>query len=235
MPSDTQPETPPTLTTVDDARAFLAQLAETHDWVSVFWDRGWGDHGEKAEITIIVDGNGQKPLACLTPDVYKQLVKSGTVAENSYGGYKARHIHDYKTPPPVEKTGPTSNDIAEQVIRKLMHDLADQPIRAEFYRGLTKGPRARVKYETVDTPAFDGTWFVLLLPGCSDVAMSAKEPSFLGPNLIGTANCLAYPRRDDGTGVDLDALGAAEFRAELEAAVREKLAVIAARQAEVKA
>jgi hypothetical protein len=222
-----QTETIPTLTTVFEAVVTLETLANDHDWVSVFWDRGWGDHGEKAEITVIVDGDGQKPHAHITRDVYRALVDQKLIAANSYGGYKARRLHDYKTPPAPEKTGPTSNDIAEIVIRKLMHDLADQPIRTEFYRGLTKGPRARVKYETVDTPAMDGTWFVLLLPGHSDVAMSAQEPGFLGPEIIGVmADRLDYPRDSDGQ-VDINALGGGAFRAQLEAAVREKLAVIA--------
>lgn len=85
----------PTLTSVEDALALMARLAERFDWVAVFWDRGWGDHGESAEISIIVDGNGQMPYAYLTTDLYKELRGRKLIAENTYGGYKARRVHDF--------------------------------------------------------------------------------------------------------------------------------------------
>lgn len=67
----------PTLTTVDEAVSTLRDLAETNEWVSVFWDRGWGDSGQETEITIIVDGNGQQPKAHITADVYQALLDAG--------------------------------------------------------------------------------------------------------------------------------------------------------------
>lgn len=95
----TDTKTTPTLTTTHGARTMLDHLAETHEWVSVFWDRGWGDSGEKAEISIIVDGNGQQPKAWITPEVYKDLRERGIVQPNSLKTFKARRVHNFKTPP----------------------------------------------------------------------------------------------------------------------------------------
>jgi len=67
----------PTITIETLAVAKMKELAETHEWVSVFCDRGWGDHGEVAEISIIVDGNGQKPIAYLSTEVYRSSVNRG--------------------------------------------------------------------------------------------------------------------------------------------------------------
>lgn len=86
----------PALDTVEDAVAVLDQLRDRYEWVSVFWDRGWGDSGEEAEISIIEDGNGQAPRAYITASVYERLVVSGTVAPNSLRTFKARKLHDYK-------------------------------------------------------------------------------------------------------------------------------------------
>lgn len=85
----------PTLAAVDDAMALMTRLAKRFEWVAVFWDRGWGDHGETAEISIIVDGNGQMPYAYLTAELYKELRSRGVIAGNTYGGFKARRVHDF--------------------------------------------------------------------------------------------------------------------------------------------
>jgi hypothetical protein len=88
----------PTLAAADDAVALMNRLAERYEWVSVFWDRGWGDSGQPLEISIIVDGDGQAPLAWLTRDVYRELLAQQAIQPNSYGGYKARKLHDFQTP-----------------------------------------------------------------------------------------------------------------------------------------
>jgi hypothetical protein len=226
-------DTIPTLTTVEDAHAKLRELAEHHEWVSVFWDRGWGDSGQTAEISIIVNGNGQEPLAWLTAEVYRALRDQRTVGENTLMTYKKRRVHDFKAPPVEEPTGPTANDVAEEVIRSIMADRPDLPIVARFYRGLERGPFGPVINEDfVETPAADSGWFVMLIPGHSDVAMSAQEPDFLGPRIIGggVADCLSYPQTGDE--VDLEALAGETFRARLLAAIDEKVAVIAAARAQ---
>lgn len=65
----------------------------------IYFDRGWGDHGEEAEITIINDGNGNKPFARITKETYKELLGHPQVMPNSYSGYKARRIHDFRKEP----------------------------------------------------------------------------------------------------------------------------------------
>jgi hypothetical protein len=224
-----QQTTIPTLTTAADATALLEQLAADNEWVSVFWDRGWGDSGQKTEITIIVDGDGQHPKAHITADVYQALLNAGIIQPNSLNTFKARRLHDYKTPPEPE---PTVNPgkTAETVIRDIVFSTPDTPIVARFFRGIQQdayGPQ--VAEETTSTPAAKAGWFVLLLPGCTDVALSAQKPGFGGHDIIGggPASCLAYPTTDDG-GVDVEALAGAEFRARLVAAINEKATVVAA-------
>lgn len=86
----------PTFDTVADAKALLQQLRDRHEWVSVFWDRGWGDSGEKAEISIIEGGDGQCPRAYISIDVYSLLLTYNVIRPNSLRTYKARKIHDYE-------------------------------------------------------------------------------------------------------------------------------------------
>jgi hypothetical protein len=219
----------PTLTTTDEAHALLRELADSHDWVSVFWDRGWADSGQTAEVSIIVDGNGQEPKAFITADVYEALTAARVVEPDSLKTYKARRLHDYETPPVPEKASPDANDVAEQVIRDLMRAHPDWPIRAEFYRGLDPNSHTpRVTHEIVENaPQKDGRR-VLMLPGAFEVAISAQERGILGYNISGGgwAQVLAYPRNGDE--VDLDALQGDLFRAELVAVVEAKLADIEA-------
>lgn len=230
--SETKTEIP-TLTTITGARAMLEMLAEDHEWVSVFWDRGWRDSGQPLEISIIVDGDGQDPKAWITREVYQELLPTGTIQPNSLKTFKARKLHDFKAPPVEEKTGPTSNDIAETVIRRLFAENPDQPLYAEFYRGLDPNSQTpRVMHEVTYTPAYEGVWFVRLLPGHSDAAISAAglNPLGLGHDLIGKVNCLAYPQGDDGR-PDLVAMEGEEFYAQLVAVVEEKLRDIEAAKA----
>lgn len=218
----------PTLTTVDEATALLAQLAETHDWVSVFWDRGWGE--SPLEITVIVGGNGQDPKAYLTDEVYRALRKSEVIPSNILKTFKSRRLHNYKTPPEPEQTGPTPNDIAEKVIRAVFADHPDWPMHAEFYRGLNPDSTVpEVMHEHLHSrilgKAKGGVWHVLLLPGCRDVAVSVQEPTVAGPRIYGKADIVTYPRTADGD-VDLDALADPGFRRWLVVAIEAKLAEI---------
>lgn len=221
-------ETIPTLDTPEAARTLLDDLAKSHDWVSVFWDRGWGDGGQTAEISIIVDGNGQEPVAWLTSDVYRTLVADKTVAANSLKTFKARRVHDYKTPSPAEPEV-SANDVAETVVRDLLAAHPDWPIHVEFYRGLNPDSRTpRVMHEVAETPACGRDWFVRILPGCSDMRISAAGvyERFFGADLLGDVATLCYPTAGDD--VDVAALLGDGFRAELQAAVEAKLAEIEA-------
>lgn len=231
----------PTLTTATEAETLgytplawegshLRQLAETHDWVSVFWDRGWGDSGQTAELSIIVSGNGQQPKAWLTPDVYRALLDQKVVGPNSLKTFKARRLHNYKVPPPPPKPEVDSRDVAEKVFRGILTAMADKPIRVRFYRGLDPdSPTPRIMEEIVDSGAFNGTWFALALPGDDCAAISAQRRDFLGFNIIGEATVVQYPRTASGE-VDVVALAGDEFRAQLAAVIEDKLT--AAEQAE---
>lgn len=225
----------PTLTTVDEATALLAQLAETHDWVSVFWDRGWGE--SPLEISVIVGGNGQDPKAYLTDDVYRALRAAEVIPPNTLKTFKSRRLHNYKTPPEPERTGPTANDIAEQVIRGIFNDYPDWPMHAEFYRGLDPDsdvPRTMHEhlYSTVYGKSRGGIWHVLLLPGCRDIPISVQSPSILGPSLHGEVTIVSYPRTPGGD-VDLDALAGPKFRVRLVDAIDELRAEIDRARTEV--
>lgn len=222
-----------TIATVDEAKAFLDKLAQDNDWVSVFWGRGWGDSGQKAEISVIVGGNGQDPKAYLTDEVYRSLLADEVIPPNSLKTFKARRLHDYKEPPPDPEPKVNPAKVAEQVIRSLLAGMADVPVRAEFYRGLDPNSRTpRVMHEVVTTPVCGREWFVRVLPGAFDVAVSAAGALFLGEaDVIGKATCLVYPTAgpDD---LDRAALEGPEFRAELERLIRAKYAdVVAERDA----
>lgn len=92
----------PTLATAAEVVAVMDRLAARYaKTVSVFWDRGWGDSGEVAEISVIIDGNGQMPLARLTPEVYDELRSSETIQPNCLHTFKARRLHDYWSPADV--------------------------------------------------------------------------------------------------------------------------------------
>jgi hypothetical protein len=225
----TETATVPTLSTVDDAHSLLRELAETHDWVSVFWDRGWGDSGQPLEISIIVDGNGQQPKAFITADVYEALRQQEIIPANTLKTFKARSLHNFKMVEPEETAESTSSDIAEQVIRDLMEANPGWPLRAEFYRGLDPNSRTpRVMHEIVENEPHKDGRRVLMLPGAYEVAISAQERDILGYGIIGggLAQVLAYPR--NGAEVDLGVLRGDLFRSELVAVVEAKLADIEA-------
>lgn len=81
---------------LDASIALLNKLAENNGEVGVFWDRGWGDRDETPDISIITDGNGQKPHARITSDAYDELLSREIVRANSYRGYKDRRYHAFK-------------------------------------------------------------------------------------------------------------------------------------------
>ncbi|HEY2086318.1 MAG TPA: hypothetical protein VGH54_09865 [Mycobacterium sp.] len=92
------PSTIPQLETAAEAEALLQELAQTNEWVSVFWDRGWGDVGTPLEITIIVDGNGQQPKALINAEIYNDLREREVIDRNTLQTYKARKLHDFCNP-----------------------------------------------------------------------------------------------------------------------------------------
>lgn len=87
----------PTLPDASAAVDLMGHLvAAGRPWVAVFWDRGWGDSGQVAEITVICDGNGQNPRAHLSAELYAELLAAGTIGPNTLRTYKARQVHDFR-------------------------------------------------------------------------------------------------------------------------------------------
>lgn len=217
----TETNTVPTITTVEDAHSLLKQLADSHDWVSVFWDRGWGDSGQKAEISIIVDGNGNDPKAMITTDVYRALLNQKIIGTDCYAGFKARRDHDFKTPPEPERTGPDPAEVAEKVIRSVLADLGDLSVKARFFRGINKGNAWNpINEEVVYTPGYDLGWYVNVSPGGANVHITAwvNDTAGFGDTIDGET--VSYPKTGDGL-VDEDAL-----RELLVAAIRRQAAVV---------
>lgn len=79
----------------NDAIIILRQLKKISEDVAVFCDAGWGDSGQKMTYEIISDGNGQKPYARMTKQVFDDLRSKGYLAGNSLITYKARRLHAF--------------------------------------------------------------------------------------------------------------------------------------------
>lgn len=96
-PPPNSPKVEVTVPVVDADEACRIMAAHADKWVAVFWDRGWGDDdidGNPLEISIIVDGKGQQPLAYITSATYRQLLDDGRIDENSsLLTHKARKLH----------------------------------------------------------------------------------------------------------------------------------------------
>lgn len=226
----------PTITAAAEAESLLRELATDHDWVSVFWDRGWGDSGQATEISIIVDGNGNQPRASLTKDVYRQLITAGTVGEDTYAGYKARRIHDYKVPPEPEKIGPTPNEVAEGVLRGLFANNPDLPLKTAFFRGINTGNRRSpfhnpINEDVLTTEAFGrGNGYVNISPGAGEAYISAWTSGYFGDR-IRDGVTVHYPRGTEPNGYgglnpDVAAMRGSEFADELLAAIRSQLTLL---------
>lgn len=220
----------PTLTTTEDATNLMAELAASNEWVAVFWDRGWGDSGQPVDISIIVDGDGQNPKAWITPDVYTELLKQHTIAPNSLQTFKARRIHDFKSPPKPEPQI-TPSMVAEQTVRDLMAQMDNLPLQSEFFRGLdpnSRRPRIMHEHDYTGTAKQDTTRYVRLHPVLDGVIVSAHiyTPGF-GMDLVGEVTTVPYPAGTDGE-PNMNAIRGTAFRDALAAVVREKLATIPA-------
>lgn len=69
----------------------------------VFIDKGWGDPGHPVTRTICpvegMTGHGDKPLLTLTRAAVWLLAAHGFLDRDTYGGFKARHVHDVRLRP----------------------------------------------------------------------------------------------------------------------------------------
>lgn len=214
----------PTLSYVTDAKQLLEELADNHDWVSVFWDKR---DRRTPEISIIMDGDGQQPKAHITKEVYAALVDSGTVGEDTYSGFHARRIHDFKTPPAPEKTGPTVNEVIEDVLRALFAEHQDLPMRTAFFRGINKGNTWNpIDEDELVTDAYrTSAGYVNIHPGGGDPIITAWSSKGMSGDKVGDGTVVRAPRQGDE--VDVEAMAGPVFRDELLTAVRAQLAQFA--------
>lgn len=136
-----------------------------------------------------------------------------------------------------------SNDhqpAVEKVIRDLLADNPDLPLRAEFYRPIRdpdfanpfSSARPNMR-EYTQTPACPDEWLVEIDPGAFEVMVRAiGELDFFGPKLIGDVAVVPLPRSGKWE-VDVEAVQGSGFHVQLLAAVREKTAVVEQMRANV--
>lgn len=94
-----------------EAAALMHKIFEKQTLdVSVFVDSGWGN--APTEISIIVDGNGQGPVAYITKEAYEKLLQAGVIGENNLYTFKARRNHPYVGHGLIEKCLPMMNSVS---------------------------------------------------------------------------------------------------------------------------
>jgi len=118
----------------------------------------------------------------------------------------------------------------EQMVRDLITENPELPIRAQFYRGRNRNMSHPLADPTLRdyaaTPAAGAEWFVLLVPTVFDIIVQAAGRMFLGVNdTVGSGISVALPQTSPGV-VDIEALSGSELHVELLAAIREKAAVV---------
>jgi hypothetical protein len=118
----------------------------------------------------------------------------------------------------------------EQMIRDLIADQPNLPIRANFYRGATgrTGPFDEwTRYEHAETPGCPQEWFVMVRPSALEILVQAAGRFEWGTNdIIGTGIEIGLPQTVPGV-VDVEALDGSALHVQLLAAIRSKAAVVA--------
>lgn len=210
----------PTLDTTDAAVDLMrALVAAGSPWVAVFWDRGWGDSGQVAEISIIEDGNGQNPRAFITADVYAALREAGTIEPNSLHTFKKRRIHDFAEQPKPEPT--------EAAKRPEAQALAAPQARAWMRAGFnaTDFPIHVARVDDIGSTRQAMSVQVLAI-GQGFIVNAYGHPTYLGAERL--------PLGEYGMGISIglphpqDQGWAEQARPLVENAVREALALLAA-------
>lgn len=129
--------------------------------------------------------------------------------------------------------------LVEQLIRDLITDNPDLPIRADFYRGRNPNwasPFADTAIrEYTETPGCPDEWFVRVGPSAFEVCVSVAGRLGFGVNdVVGEVTVVQLPQTSPGV-VDVEALTGSRFHVELLAAVRAKAAVAAQMRAAITA
>jgi hypothetical protein len=78
----------------EQAVSLMRKLSEKHD-VSVFFDCGWEESIQNANISIIIDGHGNDPIGEVSYVTYEELYKNKIISGNSLQTYKKRKDHDF--------------------------------------------------------------------------------------------------------------------------------------------
>jgi hypothetical protein len=76
-----------------EAIQLMESLIQKTNDVGVFLNKGWGD--SSLEITIIINGDGQNPLASINYDTYTKLLDSKIIGPNCLQTFKARKFHPF--------------------------------------------------------------------------------------------------------------------------------------------
>lgn len=77
----------------DSAVDYMKQLRRDGKEPEIFVDRGWGN--APLQISIIVDGNGQHPLAIITEETYRRMLAEKVIGGNCLRTMKARKLHPF--------------------------------------------------------------------------------------------------------------------------------------------
>lgn len=219
MTDNAKTETPTLDTTAAAVDLMRALAAAGRPWVAVFWDRGWGDSGQVAEISIITDGDGQNPHAFLTPQVYELLRVQDIIEPNSLQTFKARKIHKFAEQPAPELTAEEKRPQPQA----LAAPLARQWVRQEF--GSEDFPVQVWRVE--DSGSYHPAMSVEVIAVAQGFIVNAYgHANFVGAELL--------PLGERGMGVEVELPHpstdgwALQARPALAAAVREALALLAA-------
>lgn len=121
----------------------------------------------------------------------------------------------------------------EQVIRDLIADNPDLPIRAEFFRPIRDpgfynplSPARPFLREYEQTPDCPDEWLVEVAPAAFEVLVRAVgKIDYFGPKLIGEVTVVPLPRSGEWE-VDVLAVQGSQFHVELLAAIRAKAAMV---------
>lgn len=93
------------------AVALMHKLCETKTLdVAVFYDKGASK--QPSDISIIADGDGQKPLAFISEETYSRLQKAAVIGTNNLITFKTRRNHPYLGHGNLEECLPRMQSVA---------------------------------------------------------------------------------------------------------------------------
>lgn len=142
------------------AKALMRRIFETETLdVAVFVDQGWGN--SPLNITIIKDGDGQAPVASITPKVYEQLLADRSICGDNLNTHKARKNHQFRGTGwfKTSRTAMLGAATSYPALERRQKEAVRRAVRGFEKRGAPK--RAKTEYSgscilsTVDYPHAD--------------------------------------------------------------------------------